>query len=478
MEVVLAGRDLTCAGVRAVARDGAPVRVAGDAWARADRAAELVQRLARTRPVYGRTTGVGANRDAAAGPEPAEHGLALLRSHAGGAGPPLDAERARAMFVVRLNQLLAGGSGVATPVLAALAEALDRGLVPTVHAYGGIGTGDLPALACAALCLGGERPWRDAGIVRLVELDAGGALAFLSSNAATIGGAALACADLSDLLRAALVVAALSLRAVGGSAEPFAAAVQDARPHPGQRSVAAALRELVAPGPARRIQDPYGFRALPQVHGAAVDAVRGLHGVLAVELNAPAENPLVDVERGRVLHNGNFHTAALAVALDAARIALFQAAALGGARLAALAEPATTALPPFLAGVEGGSGVMMLEYVAHAALAELRLDAAPAVLGGAVLSRGVEEHASFAPQGVERARAGLAAYRTVLGCELVAAVRGLRMAGVAPGTGALGEGYRLAAEVLPASVRERPLDADVAAAVALLPRLTGLVDAR
>ena len=26
-------------------------------------------------------------------------------------------------------------------------------------------------------------------------------------------------------------------------------------------------------GPAARIQDPYGYRALPQVHGPAIDAV-------------------------------------------------------------------------------------------------------------------------------------------------------------------------------------------------------------
>jgi len=473
--VELTGQTLTCAQVRAVARRRAQARVSADAWARVRRSADLIARIVATQPVYGRTTGVGANRTVAIAVDPrgrAEHGSALLRSHAGGAGPLLDADRARAMLVVRLNQLAAGGSGVSPPLLQALVEALDRGLVPAIHVHGAIGTGDLTALACTALCLNGEREWRDVGIVRLVEFDASDALAFLSSNAATISGAALACADLSDLLAAALVVAALSLMAVGGSTQPYAAAVHQAHAHPGQLAVAATLRALLdgCAGPARRLQDPFGYRVLPQVHGAAVDATRVLHQVLAVELNAAAENPLVDVAGEQVLHNGNFHAAYLSLALDATRAALYQAAALAVARLGTLVEPDFTGLPAFLAGEPAGSsGVMILEYVAHAALAEIRLSATPVAVGGAVLSRGVEEHASFAPQGADRTLAALEAYRTVLGCELVAATRALRMAGGFPGTGPLRAAYDLVAQVLPPATGDRPLDADLAAATGLLP---------
>ena|SRR5438876_503053 len=184
--VELTGRALTCEQVRSVARDGAGVRVLDDGWSRVRRSAELIARLVTTQPVYGRTTGVGSNRTVVIADDPvgrAEHGSALLRSHAGGAGPLLDADRARAMLLVRLNQLAAGGSGVSPRLLEAVVEALDRRLVPTVHVQGAIGTGDLTALACTALCLDGEREWRDAGFVRLVEFHPSDALAFLSSNA-------------------------------------------------------------------------------------------------------------------------------------------------------------------------------------------------------------------------------------------------------------------------------------------------------
>lgn len=471
--VVIDGTGMTCLQVRRVSRDGAAVQVAPAGLERARLAREVIGRVTAARPVYGRTTGVGANRLVAAGD--AGHGLRLLRSHAGGAGPMLDVTRSRAMLVVRLNQLAAGGSGVDPALLGVLVQALNRGLAPPVRMTGAIGTGDLAALACAALCVLGERPWQG-GTLPPLRFDPADALAFMSSNAATIGEAALACADLGELLDAATVIAALSFLAVDGSPESYRPGVHAARRYPGQQAVAARMRQLLAGQDIRpaRIQDPYGYRALPQVHGPAVDAVRALDRALSAELNAAAENPLVDVAAGDVAHNGNFYTAYLGLALDAARAAVFQTGALSAARLGTLVEPAFTGLRPFLAGQEpASSGVMALEYVAHAALADIRRLASPAALGSAVLSRGLEEQANFSTQAARAATDTAAAYRIVLCCELVAAVRALGMRGRPPASGPLRSAYELAAGTLDPRVEDRPLDADVDAADRLLPALAG-----
>ena len=201
-----------------------------------------------------------------------------------------------------------------------------------------------------------------------------------------------------------------------------------------------------------------------------------LDAVLAVELNAAAENPMVDVAAGEVRHNGNFYTAYLGLALDAARAALFQTAGLSAARLGTLVEPAFTGLRPFLAdAAPASSGVMLLEYVAHSALADIRRLASPAALGTAVLSRGLEEQANFSTQAARAATETVAAYRVVLACELVAAVRALRMrGGVAWKTGPAGEAYELAAAALDPRVEDRPLDGDVEAADRLLAALAAL----
>jgi histidine ammonia-lyase len=475
MTVWLDGERLTCEQVGAVARAGETVEVTAAGMERARVGHKVALEVRAERPVYGVTTGVGANRTVPVGAgDAASHGLRLLRSHAGGAGPPLDRSVVRAMLVVRLNQLAAGGSGVDPALLEVLAAALNGGLTPRVARYGAIGTADLTALASTALCILGERPW-EGGSMPAHAFGSSDALAFISSNAATVGEAALACLDLHGLLRAGLVVAALSFVAVDGSTEPYALAVHESRRHPGQLAVAARMRELLrtrAGRPARRIQDPYGFRALPQVHGPAMDAATDLEHVLTVEMNSPGENPLVDVATHDTLHNGNFHAAYLTLALDKARAALFQTAALSVARFGALVDPASHGLRPFLAGgPEPSSGVMILEYLAHSALADLRHHAAPAALGSAVLAGGLEEHASFSAQAAWRTTEALPPYETLLACELVTAVRALRLRDVTLGPGPLRQAYELARSVLDPVTEDRPLDDDLAAAIRLLPDL-------
>jgi len=477
--LVLDGTSLTCGRVAAAARGQVRVELAADGRERARVAAKVAARVSARREVYGRTTGVGANRGfAVAGDDLADHGLRLIRSHAGGGGPLMAPELGLAMLAVRANQIAAGGSGVDPGVLDALADCVNRRISPPVPVYGAIGTGDLTALAVTALCLRGEREWLQAPArPPRFALESADALAFISSNAATLGEAALACYDLRELLRAAMPVAAFSHLATGASTEPYAVPVHEARPHPGQQAVAEVMRRLLASysGPAARIQDPYGYRAFPQVHGPAVDAADSAGQTITVELNAAAENPLIDVAGETVWHNGNFHTAYVGLALDAARAAVFQTAALSAARLGTLVEPTFTGLGPFLAtDPPPSSGIMILEYVSHSAIADIRRLAAPAALGSAVLSRGVEEHAGFSTQSARASTDVVAAYRIVLACELVAAVRALRLRGIRPASASLAEAFDLAVGALPADTTDRPLDGDLASADRLLPALAAL----
>jgi histidine ammonia-lyase len=358
------------------------------------------------------------------------------------------------MLVVRVAQLAAGGSGIAPAVVQALVRAVEEGLNPPVRRIGAIGTGDLTALATTGLCLAGERAWIG-GTLPPVTLNDGDALPLISSSAATIGAAALHTVDIARMLDAADTVAGLSAAAVHASPEAFDEAVLHG---PGEAAVAARVRDLLPGGPGRRVQDSYAFRALPQVGGAARDAWTRLDDLLAEAIPAAAENPLVDPERGRMLHHGGFHTARLAAALTALCETLTEAAALSAARLAALTDPAVTGLRPFLAeATDGSSGVMILEYVAHAALGSMRSHtSAP---GTAVLSLGAEEHASFAPQAAHRLEAAARDASVVIACELVAAVRALRLTG-----------HRIDLP-LPDDLTDRPLDGDVDTAFALLPQL-------
>lgn len=528
-------------GVTDVVRlaDGAARPVPGtEAMKRVEQSWDAARQIAATGRVYGRSTGVGANRNEDVPTEAAaEHGLRLLRSHAGAIGEELPARQVRAMLAVRANQLLAGGAGLRPTVVTALCEALETGAYPVVNEYGSVGTGDIAALAQVGLALVGEHPWRGPDASRLLSgpsegpespgqgaplagqgappqghglpplglgervssfeegvsslgqglppapqpLDNNDALALISSNALTLGQAALALDELRGLIEATQVVAALSLLAVDGSHEAYAAPVHAARPHKGSVEVARRMRELIGAAdrptpPLGRIQDPYGFRCIPQIHGPAHDAADALEGVLVVEINAAAENPLISPEDMAAYHHGGFYQAQLALALDHFRLAVTQVARLSSSRLSTLNEPAYTRLRPFLADHEpASSGVMILEYAAGAALGDLRAFSAPASLGHAVLSRGVEEQASFASLAARQTLRACGAYRLVVGCELVAAVRALRQRDLRPDPELpVGRALELAESVLGPDQADRPLTDDVTAAAALLDRFTDI----
>ncbi|ATY10790.1 aromatic amino acid lyase [Amycolatopsis sp. AA4] len=470
------GRTLRCADVVTAAHTEGPLAI--DVSIAALRAAEhswkLAEDLSTRRVVYGRTTGVGANKDDAVD-EPAEHGLRLLRSHAGGSGELLPDGQIRAMLLIRLNQLLAGRSGISPELIGALAEAVRTGTLPVVHRLGAIGTGDLAPLAETALALAGEREWA-IGAVPPVPVHAGDALAFMSSNAATLAEATLAAMSLDTLTRASHAVAALTYVALDGNPEAYATPVHEARPHAGQVACAAEMRRLLGmhgtPKPGRRLQDPFGLRAFPQVQGPALDAIHYLRDVLAVEINASTENPMISTVHGDAYHHAHFHTAYVSTALDQARATVHQVAELSVARLGDLVEPEFTGLRPFLAvGPPGSSGVMILEYVAHDALTELRQAALPATLGTAVVSRGIEDHASFSTQAARAATAAASAYRQVLACELVAAVRALRIRKAELVDLPVRAAFAAAEGVLDERLEDRPLTDDIAKAAGVLDEL-------
>jgi histidine ammonia-lyase len=471
--ITLDGGQLSAADIVAIARRETAVDVTPQARARVAASHEFVQRVSRERPLYGRATGVGANRSQPV-EDPDAYARGLLRSHATSAGPLRSPERIRAMLGVRANQLAAGGSGASPAVLEGLLAMLDADALPRVRELGSIGTGDLPALATAALALTGEGATSNP-LPFAVAFSIDDALPFISSNAATIGDAALALGELRHLAHAAVVIAALTFAAVDGNAEAFAEAVERVTPFAGAQWISKRMRALTSSAnkPAR-IQDSFGLRAFPQVHGALIDALARLDDVITAMANAPSENPVALPDAG-LAHHGGFHAAYLVQALDAASSALAQSAQLTLARIGLLNEPSATTLPAFLSdGTAGASGVMVIEYVAASALGVLRALATPAGLQTVTLSRGVEEDASFASLAAVNAIAAVPTYRTLLACELVAAVRAVRMRNLAvPSLGLLGEAISVCAPLDAATV-DRDLTADIDLATTLVDRLATL----
>ena len=487
--IALDGRSLNPAGVVAIARRRAQAEMAPAARERNAAAERLVRDLiARGDLLYGVTTGVGALRSQpSAREDPGDHQWRLLRSHAGGGGAPLTTEVVRAAMAVRANQLGAGGAGVGEALLDGLLGALRADVTPFARELGSLGTGDLTVLAEIGAALGGEGDcWVGDDVVPAAEALAAAGLplvhygprdgiAFMSSNAVSIGQAALVFHDATRLLDSALGVAALSYDATDADLSVLDPRVHAARPHRGQVEVARRLRELLgahAPRerrPERAVHDAFVFRCVPQVEGTLFEALERLLGVLEVELNVAGENALMLPADGVALPNGNFHAAVLTLALDSLRGAMAQSASLIAARVSALLDPEVTGLAPQLAQDPGpDSGAMILEYTAHAAAAEVRSLAATAASQTTTVQSGIESHANFAGHSARRTSDALARMSVAISAELVLAVRALRLRGrppAGPGVGAL---YEAAAARLEADMADRPLSGDLDAARQLL----------
>ncbi|GAA3668540.1 aromatic amino acid lyase [Microbacterium marinilacus] len=409
--------------------DGAPVSLSPASREDVGRMKEAADRIGAAHATYGRSTGVGANRTTTvseADDAAAEHGRLLVRSHATDAGTPLPHRAVRAMAATRLAQLAQARSGIDPAVPDALVAALNADALPEIGRYGSIGTGDLAALSALALALAGERPTSAPLVVPPIRWGADSALPFLSSSALTVARGVLASDELRRLDRASRVLYALAIVAFEGSVEAFSPAAAAAISAPGVDEVAAEVRALLRGHDARaaRIQDPYGLRVHPITQAALVTAMVRLDAQLGRLVTAAQENPMFDAAAGTVTHHGGFYQAQLAGDLDAASLAIARAATNAHARLRLANEPGYTGLRPFLAeGPAGASGLMMLEYTAAAALAEIRAAASPASLGTISLSRGTEEDAGFATQGVVQLERAVEGYRVVLSCELLSVAR-------------------------------------------------------
>jgi histidine ammonia-lyase len=165
---------------------------------------------------------------------------------------------------------------------------------------------------------------------------------------------------------------------------------------------------------------------MPQVHGAARDALRYARGVLAIEVNSATDNPLVFAEDGTIVSGGNFHAQIVAQALDLLAIALADVAAISERRVERLLDPDTSGLPAFLArqpGVE--SGLMMLQTAAADVLTELRLLAAPASIHSVPTGAGREDHVSMGPAAARKARRSAHALAWVAAVELICAAEAI-----------------------------------------------------
>jgi histidine ammonia-lyase len=514
--VTLTGRDLTFEEVEAVARRGAEARLDPTSRERMEASRRTIEGLVEAgEPVYGVTTGFGDLATHSIDPADARRLQEnLLVSHAVGVGPLLDRASVRAMLLLRANTLALGYSGCRPLLVERLLDLLRAEVHPAVPEQGSVGaSGDLAPLAHLALPLlgrgeaelGGEIldsavAMRRAGL-EPVRLEAKEGLALLNGTQMMSAIGVLTLLGAERLLRTASVAAAMSTEALLGTDVAFAAAYHEARPHPGQRRIAAELRHLLSGSELQRshhdqphkVQDPYSIRCVPQVHGASADALAYARRVLQVEINSATDNPLVfpggagaDADPdalatggGHVISGGNFHGQPVAIALDFAALAIAELGSISERRIALLIDGRFSGLPPFLVRDAGlNSGLMLHQYTAAALVSENKVLVHPASADSIPTSANQEDHVSMGATAARQARDVLRNVEQVLALELLCAAQGLdfRVAdgGHRPGAG-VAEAYARVRQRVDHLETDRESRSDVEAVTDLV-RSGALVD--
>jgi histidine ammonia-lyase len=499
MRTIAIGHALALDDALAVGHGLAVAVLDAAARVRVDAARAVVEAsLADGRAHYGINTGFGALAEVRIPSEALRRlQLNLVRSHAAGVGPALDRVIVRLIMLLRAQVLAAGHSGVRVEVIELLLAMLERGVHPRIPEQGSVGaSGDLAPLAHLALVLIGEGEAEFegeivAGDVALqragltpIELAAKEGLALINGTQVmtAIGVHALERAERA--LRGADIAGALSVEGFLGSARAFDPRIHALRPYEGQRRSAANLRALLAGSPlveshkdCGRVQDPYSYRCMPQVHGAARDAMTHVRKIMAIEASSVTDNPLVfpgaddgDVPLGAVISGGNFHGQPVSMVCDFARIALTSVASICERRVEQLVNPQLShGLPAFLARNPGlESGLMIAQVTATALVSECKGLSMPASVDSIPSSASREDHVSMGPIAARRFLDVVRNVERVVAIELLAAAQAIDLrAPIVPGQGTAAA-HAAIRSVVPTLDEDRVLAGDIEAIAELL----------
>ena len=397
------------------------------------------------RTVYGINTGFGPLCDVKISEEETaqlQHNLII--SHAVGVGKPIDRELSKIMMIAKVHALSRGFSGVTLEVIERMILMLEKDIIPCVPEQGSVGaSGDLAPLAHMVLpLLGLGQVWENGVPVptadalnrhglQPLKLGPKEGLGLINGTQFILAHAIKGLEKMEYLLDLADVTAAMSLEAYRGSASPFRKELHEIRPFAGSQKVAARMIRLLENSDnlkshefCDRVQDPYSFRCIPQVHGASRNAFEHLKDLAETELNSVTDNPIV-LSAEETISGGNFHGQLLALPLDYATLAAAELGNISDRRSYLLLE-GKFGLPRLLTESSGlNSGFMIPQYTTAALVTENKTLCFPASADSIPTSLGQEDHVSMGSISGRKFNQVLDNLVNILAVELMFAAQGL-----------------------------------------------------
>jgi len=403
--------------------------------------------LDRDEPMYGINTGFGALANKRVdGKQLKQLQRNLVLSHSVGVGDLIPKDISRLMLQLKIHALGLGNSGISEETFDRLIYFSEHDLIPAMPEKGSVGaSGDLAPLAHMSLpLLGYGLFWNEEGTDTIpaekvlnehdldsIDLQPKDGLSLINGTQLMGAYGAYVLEKSLSLMKAADLIAAMSLEALQGSIKPFDERIHEIRPHNGQQEVSKNVRELLVDSEileshrnCGKVQDPYCLRCVPQVHGASRDGLDYSAQTIETELNSVTDNPLV-FENGDIISGGNFHGQPLALALDHAKIALAEFASISERRTYLLLE-GHDGLPELLMEETGiNSGFMIPQYTSASLVSENKVLCHPSSVDSIPTSLGQEDHVSMGSISALKLLEVFQNVEQVLGIELFTAAQAL-----------------------------------------------------
>lgn len=437
MKHIISAEHLSIERVGEIIEKGYKLELGDDARQRIQRCREyLDKKIAENKaPIYGVTTGFGSLCNVSVSAEELEQlQVNLMMSHACGVGDRVPNEIVKIMLLLKIQSLSYGFSGCKLDTVERLIDFFNNDVYPIVYMQGSLGaSGDLVPLAHLSLPLVGLGEVEFEGEVmtgaavlekkgwKPIHLASKEGLALLNGTQNMSSFAVWGLLQAMKLSDWADKIAVMSLDAYEGRPEPFTPAVHAVRPHKGQIDTAAHIKQLLEGSelikqPKTYVQDPYSFRCVPQVHGAAKDTINYVKSVIDTEINSATDNPTVCPDEDLVISAGNFHGEPIALPIDFLAIALNELANISERRIYKLVS-GTRGLPSFLVANPGlNSGFMITQYTAASIVSLNKSLCTPASVDSIPSCQGQEDHVSMG------ANAAIKLYKVALNTERVLAI--------------------------------------------------------
>ena len=441
-------QNLTLDDLIKVARLGEMVELSTEAKEKIIKSRCIVEEILKTgKVVYGINTGFGEFANKIIEKDKlSDLQENLILSHSTGIGGHLPMDVVRAMMLLRIQSLSLGYSGVRLVLIETLINMLNANIIPAIPEKGSLGaSGDLAPLAHMSLPLigfgeayyngelmNGYKAMQKAGVNTLALAEKEG-LALINGTQMMCAIGALTVYDALNLKKEADIAAALSIEALEGITDAFKEELHALRPHKGQVATAKDIltllegSERVTAGGDIRVQDAYGIRCIPQVHGASLDSILYAKSVIEIEMNSVTDNPII-LEDKTAVSGGHFHGQPLALALDFLAIAIAELANISERRIERLvnSDLNKNSLPSFLT-THGGinSGFMIAQYTAASLVSENKVLCHPASVDSIPSSMGQEDHVSMGSISARKAMEVYYNSSRVIAIEMLAAAQAI-----------------------------------------------------